>query len=111
MCAKVMQDCDGEFADGGVVQKDFQALMESHIAAWSANTESYKIKQPVRNIGLQRHILPPKFSDWKPEMFEFFFNSQQGVLNIKGEPYEDSQVSFSDRLCGGIDGRCPPAGM
>ena len=61
MCAKVMQDCDGEFADGGVVQKDFQALMESHIAAWSANTESYKIKQPVRNIGLQRHILPPKF--------------------------------------------------
>ena len=68
MCAKVMQDCDGEFADGGVVQKDFQALMESHIAAWSANTESYKIKQPVRNIGLQRHILPPKFSDWKPEM-------------------------------------------
>ena len=34
-----MQDCDGEFADGGVVQKDFQALMESHIAAWSANTD------------------------------------------------------------------------
>ena len=48
-----MQDCGGEFADGGVVQRDFQALMESHIAAWSANVESYKIKQPVRNIGLQ----------------------------------------------------------
>ena len=53
VCAKVMQDFGGEFADGGVVQRDFHALMESHIGAWSANAESYKIKQPVCNIGLQ----------------------------------------------------------
>ena len=43
-------------------------------------------------LHFQRHILPPKFCDWRPENFEFFFNSKQGVLNIKGEPFEDSQV-------------------
>ena len=48
-----MKDCGGEFADGGVAQRDFHGLMENHIAAWSANAESYKIKQPVQNIGLQ----------------------------------------------------------
>ena len=53
VCAKVMHDCPGEFADGGIVQKDFQSLMEMHVGAWSANVESYRIKQPVRNIGLQ----------------------------------------------------------
>ena len=52
-----MQDCGGEFADGGIAQKDFQTLMEKHLSIWSASPESYKIKLPVQNIGLQVWLL------------------------------------------------------
>ena len=72
VCSRVMQHCGGEFADGGIVQRDFQNLMESHIADWSADSQAYKIKQPVRNIGLQ---VKGCFLNIYKFMFESYFSA------------------------------------
>ena len=52
VCAKVMEG-EGGLAEGAIVQKDFQRLIEQHISTWSENPESFKTKTAVRNIGLQ----------------------------------------------------------
>ena len=57
VCAKVME-CDGHLAEGTVVQKDFHKLIAEHISTWSANPDAYRVKKPVRNIGLQVIAMP-----------------------------------------------------
>ena len=57
-----------------------------------------RVKKPVRNIGLQQHLLNPMYEKWRPEDFEFFFNAKQGVLNINGEPYDDSHVDSKNKF-------------
>lgn len=51
-------ECDGHLAEGTVVQKDFHKLIAEHISTWSANPDAYRVKKPVRNIGLQVIAMP-----------------------------------------------------
>ena len=97
VCVRVMEG-EGFLAEGAIVQKDFHSLIAQHISTWSANPDSYRVKKPVRNIGLQQHLLNPMYEKWRPEDFEFFFNAKQGVLNINGEPYDDSQVDSKNKF-------------
>ena len=94
VCSKVMEG-EGYLTEGVIAPKDFNDLIADHISTWSANPETYRVKKPVQNIGLQQHLLDPEFKNWKPEDFAFFYNAKQGVLNINGEPYEDSQVNLN----------------
>ena len=68
---------------------DLLFIMFRHFNLWLEN--AYIKKQPVRYIGLQRHILG-NVADWNPSCIEFFFSEEHGVIGIDGHPKQNAQV-------------------
>ena len=52
VCA-IVTEGEGQLAEGAVSQKHFEDLMTMHIKSWYENRENFKVKKPVKNIGLQ----------------------------------------------------------
>ena len=51
----------------------------------------YVKKQPVRYIGLQRHLLG-NITEWTADQLEFFFTEEHGVIGIDGHPKQNAKV-------------------
>ena len=78
-----------------LVDKAMEPLMEQY-------AENPSEKQPIRYIGLQAQLLPPKLSDLDPSKVRYFFNQQQGVLDAMGLPVENPNLVYDPSQMKGV---------
>ena len=62
----------------------------------------------MRNTLFKAQILPRDFLELKPEMLEFYFNDNAGVLGFDGRPHPNPRVSFFWQKCTNFFADCIP---
>merc|ERR1719319_1010775 len=72
--------------------------MDKFMAEFTAD----RLREPVYNVGAQVRLWPKNLSDLTVDDIEYFFNREQGVLDITGHPKESPKTEFYSGALKGV---------
>jgi len=83
-------------------QEDYFYVMATQLKSFWKKYDESKTRSAVRNIGPQVHLWPPTAVKLKRHHLEFFFNSEQGVTGLDGNPKEDAKTAYHEEALRGV---------
>ena len=91
-----------EFIMNWMSDADFSFLIEKTMDTFTTNFQLAQSREPVRCIGQQVHLWPKKISDLTPNDIEFFFNNEEGVLDINAAKKVAPKVAYHEEALRGV---------